>query len=626
MYTTWSVLFVSSLVAQCRQLARKQSRQRDAGKTAMVMSNAVSLIVPCIAADSCHVQFGKKKSSEYPGDELDAALTPEAFLLIFGEDAASDLTATILHALSSTASQVPFDVDGRAEARGQHHSLSQCAAKSEQHRASGTLKNLDNMPSALSVSVKGVEVDRSTVSPEPKTDMEQENMQYFFILARGTRRVICTPAPLHTAETALPRQRISSARPVSTKQQRHPLVQARQCTQRASNATASITSPARPRPASATHGLQRNDPVQHSTPATKPARPRSAVLMDIMSTQISGPISVAQVLHGELTDISIHDEVQAEWGVPPLAASSGHPPQPNHLTPSAALAGSVLGHVRVRGRADVRGLPLMYSPPPGVVRRGCLDVTLFGAWLQSSSSWRGQREGGWWSCEARTSHRRYSRLTAFQSGRGHTRPSSRPLAGSRNSSSGPTRRRPPLPAAAVPALAPPAHHMHLTVHIPTIHAKRARATLPRCPTAAARQEVASAAQATQRPPPGRRAPNREGPERAAPLRLAGPLHGRSHARRGAAATTTARTSLRSSPLTPPAAAPPGARQPSAGVKTEHSVGPLRGRRQPVAAAAAATVPRTVPCHRPASCPATPCRWRAACTKSLATKMKVYWEM
>lgn len=309
----------------------------------MMMSNAVSLIIPCIVADSCLVHFGRTKSSEYPGDELDAALTAEAFLLLFGEDAASELTATILHAISSTACQVPSDVDGRGEDCGQHHSLFHCSATNEQHHASGTLKHLDNMPSALSVAATGIEIDRSTASPEPKTDMYQENMQYFFILARGTRRVISTPAPEHAPGTAVPQRRINAARLASTnQQQRHPLLHAQQRTQSENNATASIISPAKRRPASAAHVLQSRNSVQHSKPATKPVRPRSAVLMDVMSAQISGPISVAQVLHGKLTDNSIHDEVQSEWGVPPLAATSGPPLQLSHLTPSTALALAVI--------------------------------------------------------------------------------------------------------------------------------------------------------------------------------------------------------------------------------------------------------------------------------------------
>lgn len=296
------------------------------------MTKTVSLLIPCSISDGRCVQFGRKQTSNDPSDELNAAFTAESFLSLFGEDAASNLTKDLVHALSPDLYHSSFNTDAQADDRVDSHSPSpsHCDATAVDQHNRTTLHDRRGMSSASSMSAKSGEAD--SVSAQDGT--YEGTMQYFFILARGIRRVLSAPAHKPSPPGAMPHCQMNSGRPQAIREhsgrQVQPKLKHRALSAGHGKTPANL--PARSRPASAVHVPHRAVTASHGA---RPARPRSAVLMDMMSTQIHGPISVSQVLHGELADSCIHDGVQSEWGVPPLASPPGPDVQLLSLSPSA---------------------------------------------------------------------------------------------------------------------------------------------------------------------------------------------------------------------------------------------------------------------------------------------------
>eukprot|EP00892_Ulva_mutabilis_P007421 jgi/Ulvmu1/5050/UM021_0067.1 len=288
-------LDVRDLTAQTRAL---QAFTCPSYKSRTEMSKGVNIIIPCTVVDQSELWFGGKDLPCDLCEKTTAALSAPAFVRIFGEEASENLAVALLRAIEAGHSRPPL--------------------------GSAPLESADNRRNLGPVSASNHTLDNSTsADPQPQGIKDQENLQYFFILARGTRRVISARELSAQGRVCPPAQR---PRPCSNRHSRHDQApRAQQRAHSARRACSAVTAAVRPRPASAACCPETSENV--TTPA-QPARPRSASLLQDMSAQINGPISVSQVMRGDLISSSIHNEVEQAWGVPPRPISTESiPPQ-----------------------------------------------------------------------------------------------------------------------------------------------------------------------------------------------------------------------------------------------------------------------------------------------------------
>ena len=260
-----------------------------------------------------------------------AVLSAQTFFQVFGEETTSRLVITLQQSLEPNSIRPPLaSADNRHERVFGHPR--RCPADScirwtgKQEPSNQMVHIADSQVTASSRSSVGIDHlksdDHTSARPHAHAIPDQENMQYFFILARGTRRIICAPTrELNTALTGRPNEQYRW--PTRRRRPRRPQnQQACQHMHVACNRRSVIAPSNGARPLTAAPRVQGCAPFYQCMPAERKAPPRSAILMQNMSSQISGPISVSQVLHGDLTSTYMHDEVEEDCGVPPPPQST----------------------------------------------------------------------------------------------------------------------------------------------------------------------------------------------------------------------------------------------------------------------------------------------------------------